>query len=111
MSLCLTNEASCHKGVRGSFCTNLRFLDLGSSWRWVVSFTPQPLYSPGKEPRYPLDMRLGGPQSWSDDVEKRTFFTLPGLELRPLCHPACSQSLYRLRCPGSISQGLKYTKL
>jgi hypothetical protein len=32
-----------------------------------------------------------------DDVEKRKFLTLPGLELRPLGRPARSQSLYRLR--------------
>jgi hypothetical protein len=35
-------------------------------------------------------------------VEKRKFFTLPGLELRPLGRPARSQSLYRLRHPGSF---------
>jgi hypothetical protein len=35
-----------------------------------------------------------------DDVEKRKFLTLPGLELRPLGRPARSQSLYRLRYPG-----------
>jgi hypothetical protein len=32
-----------------------------------------------------------------DDVEKRKFLTRPGLELRPLGRPVCSQSLYRLR--------------
>jgi hypothetical protein len=26
------------------------FFDLGTRWRWVVSFTPWPLYPPGKEP-------------------------------------------------------------
>jgi hypothetical protein len=31
----------------------------------VVNFTPRPLYPPGKSPRYPLDGRLGGPQSRS----------------------------------------------
>jgi hypothetical protein len=31
--------------------------------RWVVTFTPQPLYSQGKTPCYPLDRRLGGLQS------------------------------------------------
>ena len=36
-----------------------------------------------------------------DDVKKRKFLTLPGLELRPLRRPARSQSLYRLRYPGS----------
>jgi hypothetical protein len=36
-----------------------------------------------------------------DDMEKLKFLTLEGLELRPLCCPARSQSLYRLRCRGS----------
>jgi hypothetical protein len=36
-----------------------------------------------------------GPRSGLDDVEKRKFLTLPGLELRPLGHPACSLSLPR----------------
>jgi hypothetical protein len=40
-------------------------LDLGTRWRFVVSFTPRPLYSQGKSPWYPLDRRLGGPQSRS----------------------------------------------
>jgi hypothetical protein len=31
----------------------------------VVSFTPNPFYSQEKSPRYPLDRRLGGPQSRS----------------------------------------------
>jgi hypothetical protein len=41
------------------------------------------------------------PRFGLDDVGKRTFFILPGLELRPLSRPAGSQSLYRLCCPGS----------
>jgi hypothetical protein len=41
------------------------FLDLGTRWRLVVSFTPRPLYPRGKIPRYPLDRRLGGPQNRS----------------------------------------------
>jgi hypothetical protein len=47
---------------------------------------------------------IGGwvdPRAGVDDVEKRKFFTLPGLELQPLGRPARSQSLYRLRYPGS----------
>jgi hypothetical protein len=43
-----------------------------------------------------------GPRTGLDDVEKRKFLTLPGLELRPLRRPARSQSLYLLRYPGSI---------
>jgi hypothetical protein len=32
-------------------------------------------------PQYPLDSRLDGPRAGLDDVEKRKFFTLMGLEL------------------------------
>jgi hypothetical protein len=41
----------------------LNKLDLGTSYRWVVSFRPRPLYSCAKRPRYPLDSRLDGPQN------------------------------------------------
>jgi hypothetical protein len=34
-----------------------------------------------------------------DDIEKRKFFTLPGLELRPPGHPARSQPLYHYAIP------------
>jgi hypothetical protein len=42
-----------------------------------------------------------GSRASLDGVEKRKFLTLPGLELRPLGHLAHTQSLYRLRYPGS----------
>jgi hypothetical protein len=48
-----------------SGCIDPHCLDLGTSLRWVVNFTPLPLYPRGKSPRYPLDRRLGGPQSQS----------------------------------------------
>jgi hypothetical protein len=41
--------------------------------------------------------------SWVDDVDKRKFLTLLGLELRPLGRPARSQSVYRLRYSGSLT--------
>jgi hypothetical protein len=40
-----------------------------------------------------------GPRAGLNAVKK--FLTVPGLELRPLGRPARSQSLYRLRYPGS----------
>jgi hypothetical protein len=42
-----------------------------------------------------------GSRAGLDDMEKIKFLVPPGLELRPLGSPACSQSLYRLRYPGS----------
>jgi len=49
-----------------------RILYLGTSWRWVVSFTPRPLYRRERQPppRCQLDRRLGGPQK-QDAVAKR----------------------------------------
>jgi hypothetical protein len=63
------------------------------------------LHAPGAlPPRDPLDRRLGVcPTSGVDDVVKRKFFPLPGLELRPLGHPARNQSLYRHSHSGSKS--------
>jgi hypothetical protein len=40
-----------------------------------------------------------GPQSRSGRGGEKLLI-VPGLELRPLCRPARSQSLYRLRYPG-----------
>ena len=37
---------------------------------WVVNATPRPLYPPGKETRYPLSRRLGGPQGRSERARK-----------------------------------------
>jgi hypothetical protein len=37
-----------------------------------------------------------------DEVEKRKFLTLPGLELLPLGRPARIRSLYRLSYPGTF---------
>jgi hypothetical protein len=55
-------------------------------------------FTPGE--RAPRTHWIGGwvnPRAGLDDVEKRKFLTLPGLELRPLGRPARSQLLYLLR--------------
>jgi hypothetical protein len=57
-------------------------LDLGTRWRWVVSFTPWPICPWGKSPWYPLDRRLGGPQSHSGHSgEKKN--SQPQLGIKP----------------------------
>jgi hypothetical protein len=40
-------------------------LNLGTRWRWLVSFMPLPLYPWGYNHQYPMDRKSGGPQSWS----------------------------------------------
>jgi hypothetical protein len=47
------------------------FLNIGTRWREVVSFTPLPLYSWGKRPRYSLDMGLDDLRVGLHAVDKR----------------------------------------
>jgi hypothetical protein len=71
VSLWLFNYALCHEDIWGEWRYSSTFLDFGTSWRWVVSFTPLPLYPPGNDP---LDRRIGdwvGPRFGLDAVEKR----------------------------------------
>jgi hypothetical protein len=56
----------------GSGYIDPHFLDLGTSWRWVLSFTHRRLYPQGKSPRSPLDRRLGGLQSRSGRREENS---------------------------------------
>jgi hypothetical protein len=70
------------KAYWGSGGIDSRILDLGTRWRWVVSFTPQ-----GKSPWYLLDRRLGGSQSRSGrSGEEKNSEPLPGLE-PPIIQP------------------------
>jgi hypothetical protein len=63
--LCSLNWAPRHEGVLGSGGIAPRIIDLGTRLRWVLSFTPRSFYPQGRRPWYPLDRRLGGPQSRS----------------------------------------------
>jgi hypothetical protein len=59
-------------------------LRLDIRWRWVVSFTPRPLYTMGNRPQHPLNRRLGVPQNRSGHCgEEKHLLSLPGIEPRP----------------------------
>jgi hypothetical protein len=77
------------------------FLDLGTSWRWVVSFTPRPLNPRGKKPGTLWIWGWVSPRVGLDDMENWKFLLPSELERRPLGRTARSQSLYRLSYPGS----------
>jgi hypothetical protein len=51
-----------------------RILDLGTSWRWVDSFTPRPLYLQGKSPDTHWVGGWVGPRTGLDDVEEKIFY-------------------------------------
>jgi hypothetical protein len=76
------------------------FLDLGTIWRWVVTFTPRMLYSLGKCPWFPNYRRLSGPQSRSEQHGEVKILYPIGTRTPVPCSSARSQSLYRLRYPG-----------
>jgi hypothetical protein len=87
------------------------FLHLGTSWRWVVSFTPLPLYPRERAPRYPFYRRLGGLQSRSGRYgEVKIFYPTGTRTPAPPSRPARSQSLYRLSYPGSQRSNVECKK-
>jgi hypothetical protein len=48
-----------------------RTLNLGTTWRWLISLTSRPLYPRSNCHKYPLDRRLGGLKTVTDAVAKR----------------------------------------
>jgi hypothetical protein len=89
----------------GSGCIAPSILDFDTRWRWVVIFTTRPLYPQGKSPWYPLDRRLGGPQSLSGrGGENKNSKPLPGIET-PIFQPVAQRYTtelprlwWRLKC-------------
>jgi hypothetical protein len=97
----LLTEHHAMKAYWGSGGVASRILDLGTRWRWVVSFTTRLLYPQGKSPRYPLSRRLGGPQSRSGlGGEEKNSQPLLGLELPD--HPVRSPALYNWTIPDPL---------
>jgi hypothetical protein len=88
-----------------------RILDLGTRFRWVVSFTPQSLYSPRKERRYPLDTSLGGTQSrsgWGGDYE---FGKTRSWPIWRYCHGICPEGRREISLrTGALLSGFKPTR-
>jgi hypothetical protein len=65
----LSNWALYHEGVWRNGYIDPYFLDLGTTWRWVVSFTPRSLYPRGKSPSTHWIGGWMGPRANLDDVE------------------------------------------
>jgi hypothetical protein len=101
----LLTEHHAMKAYWGSGGIAARILDLGTRWRWAVSFTPRPLYPQGKSPWYPLDRRLGGTRSLSGcGGEEKNSQLLPGLETPniQLVAQRCITELCKIRLRDTI---------
>jgi hypothetical protein len=79
----------------GSGCIDLCIFHLDTIW-WAVSFTPRSLYPGGIDPGTRWIGGCMGNGTFLDGLKKRTILPLPEFELRPLCLPARSQSLYAI---------------
>jgi hypothetical protein len=60
------------------------FLDLSTSWKWVVSFMPQLLYPGERVPWHPSDKRLSRPQSQSEHGKVKILCPPPPTQTDPL---------------------------
>jgi hypothetical protein len=86
--------------IYGSTCSWSR-----QYWSWVVSFTPR-----GKSPDNHCIGDWVGPIAGPDDVEKRKFLAIPGLNSYPSAFHSRSQSVYRLRWPAPENASNKIRK-
>jgi hypothetical protein len=66
-------------------CRYSSILDLDARWRWVVSFTLQPLLLPRKYSRCPFYKRLGGPHSRSGPCGIEIFHPWPYIKYSVIC--------------------------
>jgi hypothetical protein len=97
------------KTYGGSGCIGPGFLDLDNSRRWLVGFRPWPLYPREKSHATHCVGSWVGPKACLNDVQKRNFLNLLGLELGPLIRStrnavAIPTELSRLQSRLNISQ-------
>jgi hypothetical protein len=108
--LCFFNWAPHHEGVLGSECTAPRILQLGTRWKWVVSFTPRPLYLPGKEPLASIGWEAG----WAPEAVWtrwwREIFSAPTGTRTP-DHPSRNPALYHWAIPTPASYTVGFVKV
>jgi hypothetical protein len=89
LSLCITIKHYVVKMYGGVECIDPCSHELGTSWKLVVSFMPQLLYSGENISRYSLNNRLDVQSG--QHGEETNILPLPGFELLPFGGPAHSQ--------------------
>jgi hypothetical protein len=99
------------EGVLGSGGMGPRILDLRTRWKWVVSFTPRPLYPKGNSPWYSLHNKLSGPQSRAGrgdlEINSQPLLGLELLIIEPVAHlhtTEVSRLLASLLCVWILTQ-------
>jgi hypothetical protein len=77
-------------------CIGPCFLALGTSSRWMVNFTPRPLYSWGKSPHCPMDRMLGVPQGRSGLYAEIKSVDITGTRTKIPLYSSRTHPIYRL---------------
>jgi hypothetical protein len=94
-------------GIRGIIP---RIFDIDTTWRWVVSFTPRPLYCQRKSPRCPLCGRLSGPRNRSGSGgEEKNSQPLPGVSKRSRKYWALIQEGVAWGLMGDVGNDVRYS--
>jgi hypothetical protein len=93
-ALRLRTGRTAHRESRG---IGLPFHDHGTRRGWMVSVTPRPLFTPGKDP-VPIVQEVG----WAPGPVWTGAENLASIGIRSPDRPARSQSLYRLRYPAHL---------
>jgi hypothetical protein len=100
LSLCFfLNWAPRHEGVLGSGGIAPCILDLGTRWRWVVSFMPRSLYPQGKSPWYSLDRRW-----WGERFQAPTGARTPDYPARSVWRKGRSKTISQTKARELFSQ-------
>jgi hypothetical protein len=104
---CELVPAHAMKAYRGGRSRVPLILNLGTRRRPVATFTLRSL-TPGKEPRYPLNRRMGGPHSQTEwFYRKENLFSRPGFEPVPSSPWPRSQLLYTCKKTVKISSSCR----
>jgi hypothetical protein len=91
------------KACRGSRGIAPLILSLGTRYRWVVNFTPRPLFR-RERTSLPFEWEaVWAPEPVWRFSKRETLLPLSGF--RTLDLPARRLAIYQLRCPGSKCQG------
>jgi hypothetical protein len=111
LSSCIANHAIRHEDVWRSGCTDPSFLDLSANEELVVSSIPPPpnpiALPPVKSQWYTLDNRLEGLRAGLENVAKRKFLTIRGLELQSSAATPMASSYFECANPVQVNSAFE----
>jgi hypothetical protein len=91
LSTCSWINSGLHEGAcRELMYSSYSYLTSATRWRWVVSVTPRPRFTPGKGPPVPIGWEAGWASEpvWTQRLEEKSLCPCRGSNLdRPIVQP------------------------